>query len=106
MRLRKAPRGLRSAREEPPLLGFELLRTQHPGLAPSEVIAVFAANLRRLRLEAGLSQEELGAKTGIGMSHISRYEAAQREPRIGTVARIAEALDVRPGDLLDEQRTE
>jgi transcriptional regulator with XRE-family HTH domain len=57
--------------------------------------------LRRLRKEAGLSQEELGARASIQMADISRYEAGNRDPRISTVARLAHALDVPPAVLLE-----
>jgi transcriptional regulator with XRE-family HTH domain len=56
--------------------------------------------LRRLRKEAGMSQEQLGAHAGIQMADISRYEAGSRDPRITTVARLATALDVPISDLL------
>ena len=38
-------------------------------------------NLRRLRAAAGLSQEELAAKTGLGRSYISGIEGGRRNPR-------------------------
>jgi transcriptional regulator with XRE-family HTH domain len=63
-------------------------------------LAVFAENLRRLRKQAGLSQEELGARAGIQMADISRYEGGGRDPRVTTVARLATALDVSLAELL------
>ena len=64
-------------------------------------LVLFAANLRRLREEAGLSQEELGLRTGIDVSNISRYESAMRDPSVRTVARLAPGLRVDAGRLLD-----
>lgn len=69
-------------------------------MAP-DVLDSFAENLYRLRKEAGISQEELGARAGIQMADISRYEGAHRDPRITTVARLAEALEVRIAELLE-----
>jgi transcriptional regulator with XRE-family HTH domain len=66
-----------------------------------DVLDSFAENLHRLRKEAGISQEELGARAGIQMADISRYEGAHRDPRITTVARLAEALEVRIAELLE-----
>lgn len=66
-----------------------------------DVLVSFGRNLRRLRKEAGLSQEELGARASIQMADISRYEAGSRDPRISTVARLAHALDVPPATLLE-----
>lgn len=67
---------------------------------PADVRSDFAANLRRLRDEVGITQEELGSRAGIQMADISRYESALRDPRITTVARIADALGVTASDLL------
>lgn len=66
-----------------------------------DVLASFAENLRRLRKQADLSQEELGSRAGIQMADISRYEGGHRDPRITTVARLAEALDVSITELLE-----
>jgi transcriptional regulator with XRE-family HTH domain len=54
----------------------------------------FAANLRRQRLAKGLSQERLAEKTGLHPSEVSRLERAVREPRLGTIARLARGLGV------------
>jgi transcriptional regulator with XRE-family HTH domain len=70
---------------------------------PRDVLHSFAENLHRLRRQAGISQEELGARAGIQMADISRYEGAHRDPRITTVARLADALDVRIAELLEAQ---
>lgn len=54
----------------------------------------FAANLRRQRKAAGLSQEQLADRTGLHPTEISRLERATREPRLGTIARVARGLGV------------
>lgn len=69
-----------------------------------DVLVSFADNLRLRRKELGLSQEQLGARANIQMADISRYESASRDPRISTVARLAEALDVSVADLLADAR--
>jgi transcriptional regulator with XRE-family HTH domain len=66
-----------------------------------DVLVSFAANLRRRRKELGLSQEQLGARANIQMADISRYESGSRDPRITTIARLAQALDVPMSDLLE-----
>jgi transcriptional regulator with XRE-family HTH domain len=71
---------------------------------PRDVLVSFAGNLRRLRKERGLSQEELGARASIQMADISRYEAGNRDPRVSTVARLAAALEVSIADLLEPAR--
>ena len=54
----------------------------------------FAANLRRLRAAKGLSQEELAGRAGLHASEVSRLERGVREPRLGTIARLARGLGV------------
>jgi len=46
-------------------------------------------NLRRLRAAAGLSQEELAAKTGLGRSYISGIEGGRRNPTVIALNEIA-----------------
>ena len=61
----------------------------------------FAANLRRCRQHAGISQERLGFKAKLHRTEISLLERGEREPRLTTIIRLARALDVEPNDLLD-----
>lgn len=65
-----------------------------------DVLVSFAENLRRRRKELGLSQEQLGTRANIQMADISRYESGSRDPRITTVARLAQALEVPIAELL------
>ena len=60
----------------------------------------FAANLRQLRKEAGLSQEVLAGRTGLHPTEISRLERAVREPRLGTIVRLARGLKVGVDELV------
>lgn len=46
-----------------------------------------------LRLDEGLSQEELATRAGMQQSVISRIENGESEPRIETVNKIAKALN-------------
>lgn len=59
----------------------------------------FAANLRSARTAAGISQEELGHRCDLHRTEISLLERAGREPRLGTIVKLAGALDTTPGDL-------
>jgi transcriptional regulator with XRE-family HTH domain len=68
-----------------------------PPVTPEER---FAANLRRQRLANGLSQEQLAAKTGLHPSEVSRLERAVRQPRLGTIAKLAHALGVSAAKLV------
>jgi transcriptional regulator with XRE-family HTH domain len=62
-----------------------------PAVSPEEK---FAQNLRKRRHAAGLSQEQLAGITGLHPTEISRLERAVREPRLGTMVRLARGLDV------------
>jgi transcriptional regulator with XRE-family HTH domain len=59
-----------------------------------------AANIRRLRREAGLTQERLADLAGTHPGEISRLERAVRDPQFSTLIRVARGLDVPPRALL------
>jgi transcriptional regulator with XRE-family HTH domain len=61
---------------------------------------IFAINLRERRTAAGLSQEALGKVSGMHFTEISRLERAQRDPRLGTIAKLARALNTTSSELL------
>jgi transcriptional regulator with XRE-family HTH domain len=61
----------------------------------------FAANLRRLRGAAGLSQEELAFRAAIHRTQVSLLEGGHRMPRVFTLVCLAGALGATPNDLLD-----
>jgi transcriptional regulator with XRE-family HTH domain len=61
----------------------------------------FATNLRRARTEAGVYQEELGNRCELHRTEISLLERAGREPRLGTIVKLAGALGTTPADLVD-----
>ena len=50
--------------------------------------------IQEKRKKAGLTQKELAEKVGVATITIQQYERGLREPKIETVARIAEALNV------------
>lgn len=60
-----------------------------------------AQNLRRLRLAKELSQEAFADLADIHRTYISDLERAARNPSIILIEKIAKALKVKPGDLLD-----
>jgi transcriptional regulator with XRE-family HTH domain len=64
----------------------------------------FAQDLRRARVERGLSQEALGDAAGLHRTEISLLERALREPRLTTIVRLARALGVKPAELLANVR--
>jgi transcriptional regulator with XRE-family HTH domain len=59
----------------------------------------FAVNLRRARRKQGISQEELGFRCELHRTEISLLERGGREPRLGTIVKLAGALDTTPAEL-------
>jgi transcriptional regulator with XRE-family HTH domain len=56
----------------------------------------FAANLRHARDAAGISQEELAERCEIHRTEVSLLERGGREPRLGTMVKLAVALGTTP----------
>lgn len=56
--------------------------------------------LQRYRNEIGKPQEIISGLAGIGRTHLSAIERGERRPTLETFYRIAEALGVKPSDLL------
>jgi transcriptional regulator with XRE-family HTH domain len=61
----------------------------------------FAANLRRARTRAGISQEELGYRCDLHRTEISLLERAGREPRLATIVKLAGALGTGAAELCE-----
>jgi transcriptional regulator with XRE-family HTH domain len=70
-------------------------------MAAMEPRQQFARNLREARKRQGLSQEALGHASGLHRTEISLLERAGREPRLSTIVRLARALSIPAGTLLD-----
>ena len=61
----------------------------------------FATNLRKARNEAGISQEELAFRCDLHRTEISLLERAGREPRLGTILKLAFSLETPPEALME-----
>ena len=57
-------------------------------------------NLRRVRLEKGLTQEELSELSGFTQQYLSTVESGQANPTIVTIYEIATAMGVSHIDLV------
>jgi transcriptional regulator with XRE-family HTH domain len=62
--------------------------------------AAFGQVLRKLRLAAGLSQEQLGLEAGVQRNFISLIETGQNQPTITTIFKLASALGIKPSKLV------
>jgi transcriptional regulator with XRE-family HTH domain len=74
------------------------------GITFSTIAERFGWNLRIARRRAGLRQHELAERMGNDQSGISAWESGKHLPRISTVVRLAEALEIEPGELLRETK--
>lgn len=61
----------------------------------------FGANLARIRKRSGLSQEEVGWRASVHRTEVSQLERGLRVARVDTVAKLAGALEVEPGQFFE-----
>ena len=58
------------------------------------------SNLRRLRKDRGLSQEQLSDRTGIRVAHISKIESDGTDPKLSTLYKLMDGLECSADTLL------
>ena len=56
----------------------------------------FSENLKKIRSEKGISQQELAKKIGVSQTAIYQWEKGTRTPKIDAIAKLANALAVPP----------
>ncbi|WP_300380401.1 helix-turn-helix transcriptional regulator [Henriciella sp.] len=64
---------------------------------------VVGLNIRKIRRQAGLSQEQLALTADMDMRYLGGIERGEYNPTVEMLGRIAEALNVHPRDFLNEQ---
>jgi len=64
--------------------------------------AEFGRNVKRVRRDAGFSQEALALKIDADQAYISRIEAGRLNPTLESISEIANALKVPISKLFDE----
>lgn len=77
------------------------------GLQPChcmDLVQLLGENVRRLRKERGLSQEELAFRAGMKRSYLSDLERGTRNPTVRALDRLAAALTVEPHMLVRDQQ--
>ena len=60
----------------------------------------FGVVISRLRVEKGLTQESLSGLAGIARSHLTALENGEKTVKLDTMWRIADALEVRPSEMI------
>ncbi len=66
----------------------------------NDFLAKFGSTVRELRKSRGLSQEKLAFEVGMDLTSINEIENGRRNPTLRTIVKIAQALGVKPGELL------
>ena len=64
-------------------------------------MVVVGKMLRRVRIWRKLTQAELAAKVGVHEMTISKLERGDRQPSLALLRRLAKALKVKVGELLE-----
>jgi len=62
---------------------------------------IVGANVRRLRAERGLTQEQLAHDAEIDVTYLRGIEAGRRNPSISVVGRLAASLALHPSRLFE-----
>jgi transcriptional regulator with XRE-family HTH domain len=70
-------------------------------LSRSDILKRFGETLREYRHKAELSQEKLAAKAGIDRTYVGGAERGERNLALVNIVRLAEALGIRPAQLLE-----
>ena len=68
--------------------------------------AALGIALRRVRLAAGLTQEQLGLESGVQRNFISLIETGQNQPTITTIFKLAGAMGMNASALVAEAERE
>ncbi|TJW07140.1 MAG: helix-turn-helix transcriptional regulator [Mesorhizobium sp.] len=61
---------------------------------------IMAVNMRRLRHDLNVTQEELAARSGLSMRYVGSIERARVSASVSVLGRIASALNVDPCELI------
>ena len=64
---------------------------------------IVGTNVRRLRVERELTQEQLAHDAGIDLTYIGGIERGRRNPSVGVIGRLADSLEVHPKDFFEER---
>jgi transcriptional regulator with XRE-family HTH domain len=68
------------------------------------ILITFGNNLKRHRKAKGYSLRQIAALADIDHAMVDRYERGVTNPSLTTVAKLAEALEIDPCDLISPKR--
>ena len=67
-----------------------------------DVAQAFGKVLREVRLEAGLTQEQLGLEAGVRRTFVSLLELGEQQPTLTTIMKLAEALNISAAEMVSK----
>lgn len=65
-----------------------------------DAAVAFGKVLRQLRVEAGLTQEQLGLEADLRRTYVSVLELGQQQPSLTTILKLARALKIQAHELI------
>lgn len=65
-----------------------------------EIKAATGKVLRKLRLKAGLTQEQLALEADIRRTYVSLIELGQNQPTVNTIFKLSKALNISPSKFI------
>ena len=68
-------------------------------MAGRDPLKLFSERVKELREKRGVSQQRLSELAGLNRNYVSDVERGRRNPCLGNIVKLAEALDVAPGEL-------
>lgn len=71
-----------------------------------DIVKVFGANVKKYRMQLGISQEKFADKCGLHRTYISAIECCRRSISLENIQRIADALGVETYKLFMESNEE
>ena len=69
----------------------------------SPILEVFGQNVRNLRVEQGLSQEQLADKAGLHRTYVGMIERAEKNITLCNIEKLAKAMNVKVSTLVNNE---
>lgn len=63
--------------------------------------SAFGQVVREIRVEIGVSQDDLALRSNLERAHVGRIERGENQPTLWVILKLAEGLGVTPGSLMD-----
>jgi transcriptional regulator with XRE-family HTH domain len=64
----------------------------HDGFEANDILTTLGRNLKAARLSAGLTQQQLAARAGVGLTRLAQIESGCRDPDLKLLGALAKAV--------------